>query len=463
MRRRLVVVLRLLGVCAVLAVGRPAPANAATDETFLEQLVVLLAADDADFRAIALDRIRHGGGGADATRRVAATLPSLPADRQAELVAALGTRGDAVALEAIAPLLAGSADAAVRLAAIGALGELGGPAEVGTLGARLAGEGAEADAAARALVQLRGADAATAIRTAARSGAPAARARLYDVLRTRRDRATVGDCVGAAASGDPQVRVAAMKLLRTLGGPAEVPGMVAAVLAAEPGPERQEAERAVVTVCTKNPGHAEAAGAFLDSFRAAPPAVRDALLPILGAVGGPGALEIADGLVASPDAATRRLGIAALARWPDASVVSRVLDLVARTSDAAERDLLVGGLIRIAPLPDNGLDDAAKLELARRTLDLCRTDEERRRLLERASAIRTIETLRFVTPFLADPALAEPACRSVVELAHHRQLRDDNRVEFAAALDTVIATTKDAELVERAGRYKAGKTWERRR
>lgn len=460
---RRLVVLRLLAAGALLAACRPLPVGAATDDPFQQQLVVLLASDDADFRAIALERVRHGGGGAAATRRVAGMLPSLPADRQAELVAALGARGDSAALTAIADLLQTSPDGGVRLAAIGALGELGGAAEVATLVALLAVEGDEAEAAARALVQLRGADAASAIRTAARSGPAPARARLYDALRTRRDRAAVGDCVAAASSGDPQVRFAAMKFLRSLGGPAEVPGMVAAVLAAEPGPERQEAERAVVTVCTKNPGHAEAAAAFLDSFKAAPPAVRDALLPILGAVGGSGALEIVDGLVASPDAATRRLGIAALARWPDASVVSRVLDLVTRTSDAAERDLLVGGLIRIAPLPDNGLDAAAKLDLVRRTLELCRTDEERRRLLERASAIRTVETLRFVTPFLADPALGESACRSVVELAHHRQLRDDNRAEFAAALDTVIATTKDAELVERAGRYKAGKTWERKR
>jgi len=462
MRRPLVALLPL-AACAALAAGRPAPARAATDDPFQQQLVVLLADDDADFRAIALDRVRLGGGGAAATRRVAGMLPSLPPDRQAELVAALGVRGDAAALAAITGLFSGSEDAGVRLAAIGALGELGGVPEIGMLVPLLVTEGAEADAAAAALVRLRGAKAATAIRVAARSGDAASRARLYDVLCRRRDREAVADCVAAAVSGDPQVRAAAIKLLRALGGPAEVPGMVAAVLAAEPGPERQDVERAIVTVCTKNPGHPEAAAAFLESFRSATPAVRDAVLPILGTIGGPAALEIIDGLVASPDAATRRLGLAALARWPNATVAPRLLDLVATTGDSSERDLLVGGLIRIAPLPDNGLDDAAKLDLVRRTLELCRTDAERARLLERAAAVRTVETLRFVKPFLADPALAEHACRSVVELAHHRELRDGNREEFMAALDAVVATTKDAELVERAGRYKAGRTWERKR
>jgi hypothetical protein len=103
------------------------------------------------------------------------------------------------------------------------------------------------------------------------------------------------------------------------------------------------------------------------------------------------------------------------------------------------------------------------LDLVKRTMALCTTDAERARLLERVNAIRTVETFRFVVPYLDQPALAPAACKSVVELAHHRSLRDAHKAEFMAALDRVIATTQDAELVERAGRYKEGKTWERKR
>jgi HEAT repeat protein len=455
------IVLSLLTTC--LAVATSGPARASDDEALPERLVALVTGDDADFRGLALEQVRRGGGGAAATRRLAALLPTLPPARQAELVAALGTRGDAAALAAIGDLFSGSADAGVRLAAIRALGALGGAAEIGPLAPLLAAGGPEADAATQSLVQLRGAAAAKALRAAAAEGAPAARARLYDVLRARRDKGALAAAAGAATSDEPPLRAAALALLRDLGGPADVPAMVQVVLATESGPARQEAERALVAVCQRNPGHEAAARGFLEIFRAAPVADREPLLPILGAVGGTEALGIIDALVASPDAATRRLGIAALSRWPDAAVVSRLLELVARTTDSAERDLVVGGLIRIAPLPDNGLDDAGRLDLVRRTFELCRTADERARLLERASAIRTVDTLRFVKPFLADPALAEPACRCVVELAHHRQLRDGHRDEFLAALDAVVATTKDSELVERAGRYKAGKTWERGR
>ena len=82
-------------------------------------------------------------------------------------------------------------------------------------------------------------------------------------------------------------------------------------------------------------------------------------------------------------------------------------------------------------------------------------------MIERARAIRTIETLRFLLPFVENPVTSEKACGSIVELAHHRDLREPNKLEFDKALDIVLATSKNAESLERAKRYKIGQTWER--
>jgi hypothetical protein len=92
---------------------------------------------------------------------------------------------------------------------------------------------------------------------------------------------------------------------------------------------------------------------------------------------------------------------------------------------------------------------------------LCTRDEERNLLLDRARAVRTVETLRFLSPLLDEPALAQQACQSIVELAHHRALRDANKAEFHAALDRVIETSQDAMVIDRANRYKNGQTWVR--
>ena len=172
-------------------------------------------------------------------------------------------------------------------------------------------------------------------------------------------------------------------------------------------------------------------------------------------------MAIVDAMLADP--ARRSQGLDALSKWPDATVKDRLLDLLAKATDPKEKQLLLGTLIRIAPLPDNKLNDAAKLDLLVNTMALCERTEDKARVLDRANAIRTIETFRFIAPYLDDPALAEPACRSVVELAHHQKLRDAHKDEFTAALDKVLGITTNEELVERATRYKAGQTWDRKK
>jgi hypothetical protein len=283
------------------------------------------------------------------------------------------------------------------------------------------------------------------------------------ILAERRESTTLPALVAAAVDADSAVRAAAMKALGTLGGPAEVPGMVAGLLAAQAGAERGDAERALVIVCTQNRDKEAAAAAFLSRFQAADPAAQEVLLPTLARVGGPAVMKIVNDLIASPKAPQRRLGLTALSRWPDATVKDRLLELIGEATNEEERKLLLGGLIRIAPLPDNTLDPAQKLALVEQTMKLCTRDEERGRLLERASAIRTVEALRYVLPYVDQPALAESACLSVVELAHHQKLRDGNKDEFLKALDKVLATTKNEEVIDRANRYKIGKTWERKK
>ena len=52
-------------------------------------------------------------------------------------------------------------------------------------------------------------------------------------------------------------------------------------------------------------------------------------------------------------------------------------------------------------------------------------------------------------------------CETIVELAHHRGLREPNKAEFDPLLDRVMATSKDEVVVDRAQRYKKGETWNR--
>ena len=449
-----------LGGCATLGLaGIGGAADTAAEA--LARLDQLVDANDVQERAIAYEQIRRGMKGEAATARFAARLSALPADRQIELLRALADRGDAAALPAIAKLAEGG-DPAVRSAALQAIGGLGSGESVGLLVKALAATDSEKAAARRALVILRGDDATRQVVAALASAPPAVRAHLLDIVADRRARAAVPELVGYAADADPGVRAAAMRALAKLGGPEQVPSMVKGLFAASAGQERTDAERALVTVCTQNPGHEQATESFLTIFKTASDADREVLLSPLGRIGGPGAMAVVDALLADTDPAKREFGLVALTRWPDATVAPKLLGMVAKAPDAATRDRLLGALIRIAPLPDNKLNDKQKLELLEQTMKLCEKDADRGKVIERANAIRTVETFRFVLPYLDEPSLAEPACKSVVELAHHQKLRDAHKDDFTKALDKVIATTKNPELVERANRYKEGKTWARK-
>lgn len=442
---------------------QPAGAAEPAPQDAVQMTIDLLTRDDADFRAIGLDRVRYGLKGEATTQQLAGLLSKLAPARQLELTAALADRGDRAALPAVMALLHASQEPAVRGAAVQAVAALGGGPEVAALIRSLAAADPEKAAARRALTVIRGAEATAAIVSASQQADPGLRPTLIDILADRRAVTAMPDLLAAAVGDDAAIRTAAMRALSKFGGPEQVPGMVQGVLKAAAGGERDEAERALVTVCTQNRGKERAATVLLAQFQAADDSAQETLLTVLGRVGGGGAIAIVDGLIADANTAKRRLGLMALTKWPDATVSQRLLDLLGTSQDPAERDQLLGALIRIAPLPDNKLDDRKKLELMQKTMSLCRRDEDRRRVLERANAIRTIETLRFVVPYLDDPNLAEPACLSVVELAHHRNLRDANKDEFTKALDKVLGTTKNEELVERAERYKQGQTWERKK
>jgi len=451
-----VLLLACLAPPAVSVGEQPSPAvgQAAADT------LAMLTGDDADLRRVALDRIRHGLRGERVTAAVADVLPRLAAPEQRALLLALADRGDRTAVAAATTAAARSTDDGVRAAAVAVVGRLGGADDVGTLITFLAADGAVREAARRGLVEIGGPGVAGAIRSAAATAPATVRPAVIDALAERRDRQAVPLLIEAAVASEPGVREAAMRALAVFGGAAEVPMMVASLLKAT-GDERMAAERSLVAVCTTGRDAGPATDAFVSAYSTADAAARRAILPVLARVGGPKVLAIVDTMLADP--ATRSQGLDALSKWPDATVKDRLLALLGDTSDPKEKEVVLGTLIRIAPLPDNKLNDGQKLELLQKTMGLCQRTEDKARVLERANAIRTIETFRFVAPYLDDPALAEPACRSVVELAHHQKLRDAHRQEFTEALDKVLGLTKNDELRERATRYKAGQTWDRKK
>jgi HEAT repeat protein len=428
----------------------------------LVQLVLNLLQDpDPDVRALGFEQVRSELPGTEATRQLAASLPKLPPDAQVGLLRALAERRDAAARPAVVELLAASREQSVRVAAIAALGPLGSAAEVPALVSFLAASDPGERAAARtSLQQLSGEGASAALAAELAQRPTPVRVALLEVLTARRATAALDSILPAALDADPALRRAALAALGALAPPERLADLVPGVLRAQPGPERDAAERALAQVCARIAA-AEARGpALLAVLDALPADQRLALLPALGRVGGPAALQAVEAALADPQPAVHDQGLRALCNWPDASVAPRLIELAQREPHPDHQAQALAALIRVAPLPDRR-PPAEKLALLRQALSLCTRDEQRNEVVRRARAVRTPETLRFLVTLLDQSAVAQMACESIVELAHHRELREAHKAEFHPALDRVIALSQDPVVVERAQRYKKNQTWAR--
>ncbi len=262
---------------------------------------------------------------AAATKRFAALLPKLPPDAQAGLLDALATG----ATTRPGPPCWKCSRAATRRcgrrpSGPGLVGRGGRRAAAGSHWAATAEP--EKTAARASLVQLRGQDGQRGHRRRIEEGA---------------DRTSAWNCsacwrpaVPSTASRHPggrrrrrcRVRMAAMAALGQLAGPEHVADMLKGVLKAEPGPEREAAEKAVMFVCNRIEDADKRAEPLLAAW---PSWTRRADGPAAHA--GPrrraAALKIVEAAIADNDPQRREAGIRALCNWPDASVAPKLLDL----------------------------------------------------------------------------------------------------------------------------------------
>jgi len=327
---------------------------------------------------------------------------------------------------------------------------------------KLLSQGSESEkAAAKAsLIQLQGEGVSNAIATAVEDESPEVKIVLLQILTIRRAFDSIPTILNAALDDEASVRRAAMTALGKLASEQHIPGMVRGVLRAEKGSERAAAEKAVMFVCSRIADKDKRADPLLASMKKLNRTQYTTMLSTLGRLGGPRALGVVEHAIAENDPAQHSAGIRALSNWPDASVAPRLLELAKGDQHPADRTTCLRALIRVAPLPD-GRTNLQRLELLQTAMKMASRDAEKTLVLQRAKAIRIPETLRFVVPYLDQPKFAQQACETIVELAHHRSLREPNKAEFERALDKVIATSNNATVIERANRYKKGQTWAR--
>ncbi|MFW5693386.1 MAG: HEAT repeat domain-containing protein, partial [Thermoguttaceae bacterium] len=425
----------------------------AQETPLAETVAQWLAAADAARRRVAARRLD-----ALSDAQLDALLDRLPAlDEEAQAVLLqFSVARRAGELFEVAAELAKNEDERMRTLGLRILGETGEPSAIPLLVDALGGGESVADAARDALVKLPRAEVGSAL-LAALEERPALRAGVIDVLGRMTYYEAIDPLIKLAEADDPETYTLALQGLRTIADPDrhDIPRLVTLLLRSRPGRHADEVERTIVIVCEKLPAGVGRAELVLQSLRDVPESDVPKYLPLLGRLGGAEARRRIDAGLAHADPAVREAAVRALCNWPDAAVADRLLAMARDDENRTYRRWALRAFVRVVSLKSDR-PEADTLAMLQEAMRLAEQDEDRGLVLERAGNVRTMEAVEWIASYLDNPALAQAACRALVELAHHRFLRHPNMDRFRPILKRVAAIAADPSVAERASRYEQG-------
>lgn len=286
---------------------------------------------------------------------------------------------------------------------------------------------------------------------------PDIRPPVIDVLIELKCYDAIDPLIEIAANSAPEVYDPALYGLRGIADPdkTDTPRLVKLLLRSQAGRQQDEVEKTILIVAQKLPEDKDRAELVLASLAGVDASLAPKYLPVLGRLGGQAALQKIQDSIESDNTEIRTAAIRALCNWPNAEVADRLLGIAEADASRTFRHWALRAYIRVITLESERPENET-LTMLKKAMKLAEATEDRQLAVERAATVRTIEAVDWIAEFLEDPALAQSACESLVELAHHRFLRHPNMDRFGPILEHVARISQDEEVVERAKRYRLG-------
>ena len=407
------------------------------------RLIAALRAGDPLFRNIAAAIVGETAG-AKNTKLYADTLAGLPPEGQVALVRGLMARKDAVARPAVSTA-AQSANPAVKAAAVKALSVLGTPEDVPMLAGLLDNaDPALADAANYALTFMKGDGVNNAVASAAGSSPAPVRAKLIELLATRRAEQTLPIAVASLTDTDPAVRIAALKALQPIAGLDQSAALLQALQKADSDAERTAAERALVAVAGRTGD--SLLPSLLDAMKEADADSSVALLHVVARIGNQQALETVLAAMKSKKDPVREEAVRVLSDWPTLDAAPHLLEM-AGSNDLSRQVLGLRGSVRLV-----GIEPSAenKIKMLNDAMALAKRPEEKKVVVGAWAAVFATQSLDALRPALDDPDVQNEAAAAILAVATEIAKNPAAKPAAVDALNLLIQKSADAQTKEKA-------------
>lgn len=409
----------------------------------------VLRGGDAASQSLAIKETRHLKNHSN-LREMAEELPNLSAAHQVQLLSAFGDLGD----DAVREFVVKATDSEVtevRIAALKALASLGDASTVMLLANKAANTVLDEQEAAReSLYRLKGMDIDRTIMDAIENAETNEKVELINALGERVARDAVETVFELTKSDDGRVRSAAIKVLGDLAEPSDLPKLLDVLVSAQTQTERNQAISSVASAAkrvTEEDKKSEKVVARYNEVSSEQNKVD--LLRSLGLIGEEASLPTIKGALSDESGEIKAAAIRALSDWPNDGPAEDLLAIAKSAQEPRFKVLALRGYINLIDVNEDR-DNAETVKMYQTALDLADDANEKRMALSGLGDIRTLEALDAVLPYLENEEVKAEAEVAAVRISD--RIRDNNPEEAKAALQKVIAQTKNEQTKEDANR-----------
>jgi HEAT repeat protein len=417
----------------------------ARGEDGIPLLVEQLKSADKKRFAMALMTAREVKDSQKVVNALVAELAKSPAERKALIVTTIGDCSKDKLPPAILQA-ARSGDKQVRLAALAVVGRLG---DVSTIPALLdAAVEADADlaqAAKAALAELAGEKVNSDLSGRLSAAKGKTLSVLIEALGHRRAD-TAADLVKLLNRGDKETRAAILTALGATAGPKELTILITQVTSDQEAADTEVAARALQTACIRMPDREATAAKLAAELPKASTAAKAKLLQVLGAMGGPKALETIAVAVKSGDEQSQDAGTRALGEWMTIDAAPVLLEIAKGSAPDKYRVRALRGYLRLAR--QQKMADADRLAMCRVALAAAQRDDERALVLDALKRCPSPESVDLASSMLSDAELRDRAVETAIFIGE--KIKDKNPAAAKSAGEKALKADPDGKMADRA-------------